>query len=70
MARPKLKYGVKVERLANALAALRVDYLNNEVTTNPDYDRNNRFDDPVFSSFLDADTALLNLTKILAEADK
>jgi hypothetical protein len=70
MARPKLKYGVKVERLAKELAALRVDYLNNEMTTNPDYDRNKRWDDPVFTSFFPAEDALLKLIKILAEADK
>ena len=70
MARPKLKYNVKVERLADTLMVLRVDYLENEMATNPDYDRSKRWDDPVFSSFFPAEDALSKLAKTLAEAEK
>ena len=70
MARPKLKYNVKVERLADALVKLRVDYLENEMATKSDYDRNKRWDDPVYNSFLDVEESLTKLAKMLQEEDK
>ena len=71
MARPKLKYSVKVERLADTLGQLRVGYRNDEIAADPDALQGfERFDDPVFSPFFDAQDALVKLSKILEDADK
>ena len=71
MARPKLKYNVKVDRLVDALVKLRVDYRNDEMAGDTGALKGfERFDDPVFSSFLEAEIAVEKLAKMLQEEDK
>ena len=69
MARPKLKYNVKVNRLLDALSDQRVEY----VLQHPKLQAMNSFergDDPVVSAFFDAEHALIKLVKILKAEDK
>ena len=69
MARPKLKYNVKTDRILNTLGNLRVEY----VQDNPDLQAMDSFargDDSVVSAFFDAEHALIKLVKILKAEDK
>ena len=69
MARPKLKYNVKVNRLLDTLGNSRADY----VQDHPELQAMNSFergDDPVVSAFFDVEHALIKLVKILKAEDK
>ena len=69
MARPKLKYNVKTDRILATLGNIRVEY----VQDHPELQAMNSFergDDPVVSAFFDVEHALMKLVKILKAEDK
>ena len=69
MARPKLKYNVKTDRILTTVGDVRVEY----VQDNPELQAMNSFargDDTVISAFFDFEHALIKLVKILKAEDK
>jgi len=69
MARPKLKYAVKVERLANAVIDLMMEYEKNERATDPNWQPSVQLS-VERKLFHEADEALTKLVEILKESDK
>ena len=69
MARPRLKYAVKVERLADAVIDLMMEYERSERTTDPDWQPSVQLS-AERKLFHDADQALTDLAEILRGSDK
>ena len=69
MARPKLKYAVKVERLADAVIDLMMEYEKNERTTDPNWQPSVQLS-AERKLFHETDEALTKLVEILRESDK
>jgi hypothetical protein len=69
MARPKLKYAVKVERLADAVIDLMMEYEKSERAADPDWQPSVDLS-PERKLFHEADEALTKLVEILKESDK
>ena len=69
MARPKLKYAVKVERLADAVIDLMMEYEKNERTMDPDWQPSVQLSQER-KLFHEADQALTTLAEILKESGK
>ena len=69
MARPKLKYAVKVERLADAVIDLMMEYEKNERAADPNWQPSVQLS-AERKLFHEADEALTKLAEILKESDK
>ena len=69
MARPRLKFAVKVERLADAVIDLMMEYERNERTTDPDWQPSVQLS-VERKLFHDADGALTELAEILKGSGK
>ena len=69
MARPKLKFAVKVERLADAVIDLMMEYEKNERDADPDWQPSVQLT-AERKLFHDADQALTTLAEILKESGK